>query len=69
MARQDRMNPNENTDELPSHLRAQLLWPILAVVVFIIIGLVVLSPWSDETSTESGPNALPTPAQAGTPSP
>jgi hypothetical protein len=69
MARQDHMNSDEKIDHrFLANFRGHLLWPIFAVIVFVIIGLAVLSPWAGDDN-DIGPNALPTPVQAGTPSP
>ena len=70
MARRENTNPDERIDHhFLANFQGHLLWPILAVIVFVVIGLVVLSPWGGSSDDDSGPNALPTPAQSGTPNP
>jgi hypothetical protein len=69
MNRQSHVNPDDRVDHnFLGQFRIQMLWLVIAVIVLALIGLALLSPWSDD-SDDSGAPALPTPAQSGTPSP
>jgi hypothetical protein len=68
MNRQNHMNRDERVDKpFLVQFRAQLLWLVLAVIVFAAILLAVLTPWTSDSDSSSP--ALPTPAAQGTPNP
>jgi hypothetical protein len=70
MNRNDAMSRDERVDRpLLQHFRGHILLLALAALVFVAIAVYAAAPWSDESSTTSGPEALPTPAQQSTPNP
>ena len=70
MNRNDALGGDERLDRpFLQHFRGHILLLALAALVFVAIAVYVAAPWSDESRTTSGPEALPTPAQQSTPNP